>query len=113
MSRPSDHYETSRWFKFTQWVNGETDPLSSGMEARPAWRKPDWAGEAAENEEKKDVKAGSRILETRGIRWFQRVYRIMSVVLCLSIILALLWTVSALPPFRSEEHTSELQSLSC
>ncbi|MCI9583618.1 hypothetical protein D3Z50_06460 [Clostridiaceae bacterium] len=104
MSRPSDHYETSRWFKFTQWVNGETDPLSSGMEARPAWRKPDWAGEAAENEEKKDVKAGSRILETRGIRWFQRVYRIMSVVLCLSIILALLWTVSALPPFGHAEN---------
>jgi multisubunit Na+/H+ antiporter MnhB subunit len=104
MSRPSDHYETSRWFKFTQWVNGETDPLSSGMEARPAWRKPDWAGEAAENEEKKDVEAGSRILETRGIRWFQRVYRIMSVVLCLSIILALLWTVSALPPFGHAEN---------
>lgn len=106
MSRQRDHYETSRWFKFIQWVNGETDPLSRGMEARPAWKRTDRDEETAQNAEEKEpdtaVKAQDargQILKTRGIRWFQRVYRIMSVILCLSIILILLWTVSGLPPF--------------
>ena len=81
------------------------------MEARPAWHKPERDEGAAKKEEKSSQEpaaraqeGGSQILKTRGIRWFQRVYRIMSVVLCLSIILILLWTVACLPPFGHAEN---------
>ena len=111
MSRQRDHYKSSRWYKFIQWVDGETDPLSRGMEARHAWHKPERDEGAAKKEEKSSQEpaaraqeGGSQILKTRGIRWFQRVYRIMSVVLCLSIILILLWTVACLPPFGHAEN---------
>ena len=111
MSRQRDHYKSSRWYKFIQWVDGETDPLSRGMEARPAWHKSERDEGAAKKEEKSSQEpvaraqeGGSQILKTRGIRWFQRVYRIMSVVLCLSIILILLWTVACLPPFGHAEN---------
>ena len=32
MSRRKDNYETSRWLKFKRWMDGETDPLSVGMD---------------------------------------------------------------------------------
>lgn len=37
------------------------------------------------------------VLEGKGIRIYQRIYQIMSVVLCLSISLVLLWTITYLP----------------
>lgn len=119
MSRRKDHYETSRWLRFKRWVDGEVDPLSRGMEAQPAWKKEERDArvkqrlreresgkqEAVKQEEsgrqRKTARASSvpEILNTRGIRWFQRFYRIMSVLLCLSIIFVLLWTIAYLPPF--------------
>ncbi len=105
MSRKRDNYETSRWKKFRSWVDGETDPLEHGMEAHVAvprkegmFDSPDH--EKAVREELARLYGDSdktAILRARGIRYFQRFYKIMSVVLCLGIILVLLWTVASLP----------------
>ncbi len=105
MSRKRDNYETSRWKKFRSWVDGETDPLEHGMEAHTAvprkegmFDSPDH--EKAVREELARLYGDSdktAILRARGIRYFQRFYKIMSVVLCLGIILVLLWTVASLP----------------
>ncbi len=105
MSRKRDNYEISRWKKFRSWVDGETDPLEHGMEAHVAvprkegmFDSPDH--EKAVREELARLYGDSdktAILRARGIRYFQRFYKIMSVVLCLGIILVLLWTVASLP----------------
>lgn len=91
MSRIRDDYETSRWKKFKNWLDGETDPLEHGMEAHEAvLRQEDPIVVPAYGE-------GKEILESRGIWRFKQLYRVMSVVLCLGVILTLLWTVAALP----------------
>ncbi len=104
MSRKKDNYETSRWRKFKSWVDGETDPLDHGMEAHEAipprediYDSP--AHEKAVKEELSRIYGEDRkaVLRARGIRYFQRFYKVMSVVLCLGIIMVLLWTVASLP----------------
>ncbi len=119
MSRRKDNYENSRWLKFKRWVDGETDTLTAErMESVPL--------ELGENREKTDQKAGEEreIRENqkadaeaerkadsgetesesvfrggRGIRMYNRFYQVMSVLLCLSIIFVLLWTIAYLPIF--------------
>lgn len=105
MSRRRDNYDTSRWKAFRQWVDGETDPLSHGFEAEEAKRRPEEKTVAHVSQEKAiwhgtDVsgeEAEKNILKNKGILYFQRFYKVMSVVLCLSIILVLLGTVASLP----------------
>lgn len=43
--------------------------------------------------------AASQFKEGRGIRYFRRFYQVMSILLCFSIIIVLLWTVAYLPIF--------------
>ncbi len=108
MSRRKDNYETSRWLKFKKWVDGETDPLSTGVEAIPAVtegqmreRRKNFALRKAYDEELARLSAEhadkTEIMKARGIRNFQKFYKIMSVILCLAIISVLLWTIAALP----------------
>lgn len=117
MSRRKDNYETSRAYQFRRWLAGEIDPLECGIETKL----PEQNQEPAADKRKKrtgdiyvsdrEIKAElsgengntrtgrSAVLDNRGIRLFHRFYREMAVVLCVSIILVLLWTVTALPPF--------------
>lgn len=108
MSRRKDNYETSRWMRFKKWVDGETDPLSHGMDPKeviPEWqmkeRRKDFARRRAYDEELTRISVSNagktEIMKARGIRYFQKFYKVMSVLLCLGIILVLLWTVAALP----------------
>ncbi len=118
MSRQRDDYEKSWWKRFKGWVDGEWDPLASGMEIRVPGSKPEErvtaapkylteAGTPEEGSPAKGAAVGSEspkdphpsLYDGRGIRYFRRFYQIMSVLLCLSIIFVLLWTVSYLPVF--------------
>lgn len=101
MSRQRDDYEKSWWYRFRKWVDGETDLLDEGMEIRVPdemlaamdGEGQDAARHPAENKEHTFYYDG------RGIRYFRRFYQVMSVLLCLSIIFVLLWTVAYLPAF--------------
>lgn len=111
MSRRKDNYETSRWLKFKNWVDGETDPfLEADMEVA-APKKAEEA-DAREEEPKAAAKplildsrirkaagkaAGESAREERGLRAYRRFYQVMSVILCLGIISVLLWTIAYLP----------------
>ena len=91
MSRIRDDYETSRWKKFKGWLNGETDLLEHGMEAKEAvLREEDPVVLPTHGE-------GREVLKSKGIWRFKQLYKFMSVALCLGVILTLLWTVAALP----------------
>lgn len=118
MSRRRDNYENSRTHQLERWLKGEIDPLECGMETkapekkeapvceRKNGRKPEHEF-VTEEEIKAELSAPvsgertgrSAILNARGIRFFRRFYLVMSVLLCFSIIMVLLWTVASLPPF--------------
>ncbi len=108
MSRIRDNYENSRCLKIKKWIDGEVDLLASGVEIEA----PEEAKEAALPESDlpnpawqpgmrrpKAAKRRRRNRDGRDIRYFRRIYQLMSVFLCLAIIFILLWTVSYLPAF--------------
>lgn len=114
MSRQRDDYENSRWRKFRSWIDGEVDPLASGITIQPpkvpvqkraAGPKTEnpviqKSGSAGDRDElRNQTFQGAGDPEGRGIRCFRRFYQVMSVLLCLSIIFVLLWTIAYLPAF--------------
>ena len=120
MSRRRDDYENSRWMKFRKWVDGEIDPLDHGMEIKIPGSEDggaetqDTGGAGGEcgkagtvrkdgglaGKSGPDASPGSLLIrEERGIRIFHRIYQVMSVLPCFSIIFVLLWTIAYLPVF--------------
>ena len=120
MSRRRDDYENSRWMKFRKWVDGEIDPLDYGMEIKIPGSEDggaetqDTGGAGGEcgkagtvrkdggltGKSGPDASPESLLIrEERGIRIFHRIYQVMSVLLCFSIIFVLLWTIAYLPVF--------------
>lgn len=114
MSRQRDDYENSRWRKFRSWIDGEVDPLASGIMIQPPKAPIEKRIEKPKTENPVTLQSESiqdkdrewnqtpeekKDPEGRGIRWFCRFYQVMSVFLCLSIIFVLLWTIAYLPAF--------------
>lgn len=98
MSRRKDNYETGRWLKFKRWVDGETEPLADGMEIRV----PDLSAKELNIQAEANVKSEPRrkdAPEDADVLLFRKIYKIMSIPLCISIIAVLLWTVAYLPVF--------------
>ena len=113
MSRKKDNYDQSRWLKFKNWVDGDVDLLAKGMEARVPDGNTDGSGwthgaqsleayEAAQEEELKKLPIFAKGFDPsvdHGLALFRKFYRFLSVLLCGSLILVLLWTVAYLPIF--------------
>ena len=105
MSRTKDHYENSLWLKFRKWVDGETDLLADGMETRAPEEELKELSQAAQTAQAEllqsdpEKTARMRRKEERGLLLFRRFYQVMSVLLCLTIIFVLLWTIAYLPVF--------------
>ena len=105
MSRTKDHYENSLWLKFRKWVDGETDLLADGMETRAPEEELKELSQAAQTAQAEHLQSDSekaarmRRKEERGLLLFRRFYQVMSVLLCLTIIFVLLWTIAYLPVF--------------
>ncbi len=106
MSRQKDNYENSRWLKFKRWVEGEVDPLAHGMETvRPEpgfWEeeeKRESIRQAREAKAAREQKIQDRrtVLEMQELRRYQKFYQVLSIILCISISLVLLWTITYLP----------------
>lgn len=106
MSRRKDNYENSRWLKFKRWVGGEVDPLAQGMETvrpEPAFLEEEAQREAIRQEQEARAAKEQKIqdlrivLEKQELRRYQKFYQILSVILCISISLVLLWTITYLP----------------
>lgn len=110
MSRRKDNYETSRWLKFKRWIDGDVDPLASGMEIQEP--EEEQSLQQSDQAEELLVKAAQAEREeaiiqediVRGLRHFRQFYQVMSVLLCLAIIFVLLWTVAYLPPFGAADN---------
>ena len=105
MSRTKDNYENSLWLKFRKWIDGETDLLADGMEIRVPEEDSKVLSQAAQSAQAEfpgdDPGKADRMRkkEERGLLLFHRFYQVMSVLLCLTIIFVLLWTIAYLPVF--------------
>lgn len=109
MSKVRPDYEKSLWKRFVRFVNGDSSPVpeESGFgvdneetEARihnDFFHEAQWIKEQEETEEL--IQKYEDWAETKGIRAYERFYKILSVVLCITIIGFLLFTVSMLPKF--------------
>ncbi len=106
MSRTKDNYNRSRWLKFKRWIGGEIDPLAHGMETvkpDPVFLEKEAKKEAVRQEQEAKAAKEQKIqdlrlvLEKQELSQYQKFYRILSIILCLSISLVLLWTITYLP----------------
>lgn len=123
MSRIRDNYDNSWWRRFLRWVDDEKteeeqrktelfdDRLyEEEVDKKNPYgdRRPDPEKVAIIVEKKKET---ARLLrkyeswpETKGLKLFRRVYGVMAVVVCISIITVLLLTVSYLPEFGNPDN---------
>ena len=98
MSRRNPKYPGSFWEHFTQWRRGEYDPSQGKMEIKAPGKKPEigsWLPSALSQEMRDNYELGMK----RRIGAFQRVYRVMALLLALTLTVLLLVTVSFLPAF--------------
>ena len=124
MSRVRDNYENSRARKLKRWYDGDVDLLQEITEIKAppaeqeqvpeAWRIQQSEAQASQNlmwpqgmseetvwegRQKPTEEQIYRNLEASGLWSFEKLYRVMAVILCAAIIAVLLWTVTALPMF--------------
>lgn len=114
MSRVRPDYEKSFWRRLVRFVEGESNvfPEESGyvIDAEETYTRihndffneAEWIKEQETTEEL--VKKYDGWSDTNGLKAYNRIYRILSVVLCLAIIAFLLYTVSMLPPFGEADN---------
>lgn len=116
MSKLRSNYEQTKWFRFEKWVNGELEPklpeeekniefdesrnirLKEAQLQHDVKKKETKAKHARKRKEKTDV------TKNWEMRLFRKIYGIMSLLICLTIIIVLLVTVSYLPRFGNASN---------
>ena len=100
MSRKNKQYEKSLWYRFLRWLNGDVDLLEHGMDAVEPELVPEEQDEYhIASYHHLNTKEREKLLNARGLRYFRKLYRVLSVFICLSLIFVLLWTTAYLPEF--------------
>lgn len=114
MSRVRPDYEHSLWRRFVRFVKGESNPVpeesgfgvdSEETEARihnDFFHEAQWVKEQEKTEEL--ISKYDGWADTKGVKIYNRFYRVLSVVLCFAISAFLLFTVSMLPPFGEADN---------
>lgn len=114
MSRIRDDYEKTWWRKLVRFVNGEEDEAKEAAgyeietEETSARIREEFFKEAEWNRKKEQaedmISKYQEWPEKTGVKYFRKIYGLLSVVICISIIVALLVTVSNLPEFGNAEN---------
>lgn len=108
MSRkvPEEQYKKTRSFHLKQWLDGTKDPFLDTVEMKPQQEfQEDMAVREQRSEEKKKIYERVFDVEHNAeMRLFQRIYRLFSVLFCISLVLVLLTGVSYLPTFGHAEN---------
>ncbi len=107
MSRLKKNYERSFFYRFKKWVEGEYDPFDGKLEIKNTNRVKKELANHTQNpmevfyqEEEEEIEHATE----EGLKWYQKIYKIVSVVICLSIISVLLITVSYLPKIGNPDN---------
>lgn len=101
-----EEYRKTRSFRLKQWLDGTKDPFLDTVEMKPQKEFEEEQEKVRERSEEKE-----RLLErvydlehNAEMRIFQRVYRVFSVIFCVSLVLMLLIAVSNLPTVGTAER---------
>lgn len=108
MSRriPEQEYKKTRSFKFRQWLDGTKDPYLDNIEMKKQ-------EEFRENNEillqrkEEDQEIFKRVYDVEHnakIRFFNKIYKVFSVLFCISLVFVLLTAVSHLPNFGRADN---------
>jgi len=84
-------------------LRGENDPFAGKMEMREGVKPPELTEKDKEVIAKLQTPLSNRVEDLHGNAVFRRIYKVASVVVCISIIAILLLTVSNLPSFGSAD----------
>ena len=108
MSRkvPEEQYKKTRSYHLRQWLDGTKDPFLDTVEMKPQQEfKEDTTVVRQRSEEKKKIYERVFDVEHNAeMRLFQKIYRLFSVLFCISLVLVLLTGVSYLPTFGHAEN---------
>ena len=108
MSRkvPEEQYKKTRSYHLRQWLDGTKDPFLDTVEMKPQQEfKEDTTVTRQRREEKKEIYERVFDVEHNAeMRLFQKIYRLFSVLFCISLVLVLLTGVSYLPTFGHAEN---------
>lgn len=103
MSRkiPEKEFEKTRSFKFKQWLDGTKDPYLDTVEMKPQKEFKE-TKEIKKKRKEEDKEIFQRVYDLEHnakIRHFQTIYKVFSVLFCISLVFVLLTAVSNLPQF--------------
>lgn len=103
---PREQYEKTITYRLKSWFKGEQDLLLGQVEMKP--QKEFQEDEASIRRRRADQERVRSLIYDRdrnvGIRFFEKAYRIMSVLFCLFLVGMLLLAVSYLPSFGNPEN---------
>lgn len=99
--KSEQEYEQTLSFRLRQWLDGTKDPFLDTVEMKPQRPYQENHESALQRKAEKE-----RVIETvfdeehnAELRIFKKIYRVFSVIFCISLVLVLLTGVSGLPPF--------------
>ncbi len=101
-----DEYQKTLSFKLRQWLDGTKDPFLDVVETKPQEI-------VIEDRDGQDRRKKERNLiyeqvydlkNNREMKWFERIYRVLSVAFCIFLVVMLLFAVSGLPTFGDPKN---------
>lgn len=120
MAKLKSNYEKTLWVRFLRWMKGGSDALENSMvssleeEAEPHLISAEEIAlreQELEEKHRQDIENERQFYDrmhrwsrTKGARFTNLAYQLMSIVICLSIILVLLSTVAQLPKFGDSSN---------
>ena len=120
MARLKSNYDRTLWARLTAWLRDGGSALDSRMTdemsapAEPNLLAPEELARLEHEQDERhrlDLEKEQQLFErfhlwanTRGAKWYHRIYSLLAVVICLTIIALLLSTVADLPRFGKEDN---------
>ena len=103
---PEEKYKKTRSYRFRQWLDGTKDPYLDTVEMKPqeVFREDEVVVEKRKEEKKEMLRRVYDVEHNAKIRVFRRVYRIVSVLFCISLVFVLLTAVSHMPQFGNADN---------
>ncbi|XCP84581.1 hydrogen gas-evolving membrane-bound hydrogenase subunit E [Roseburia hominis] len=101
-----EQYEKTKSFRLKQWLDGTKDPFLDTVEMKPQEEfveDPEKARQRSREKEQRLEKVYD-LEHNAEMRIFQRIYRVFSVIFCVSLVLMLLIAVSNLPTLGAAER---------
>lgn len=101
-----EEYQKTLSFRLRQWLDGTKDPFLDVVEMKPQETIKEKRGDRDRRKKEKSLlyEQVYDLKNNREMRWFQRIYRVLSVVFCIFLVVMLLFAVSGLPTFGNSSN---------